>query len=921
MSSDLSVGESPHALCGPWLEEPRPVLECQRAKQLSTRASICVACGSELDAEHPGGLCARCSSRRASAGSSVSPSDSTGEPQAGLTEEETSLFTGRKLVNGRFTLITLLGRGGMGEVWMARDLNQPMQGGLVALKFLGARFRHDPKRMEFLRQELGNSRVLSHDNIVHFFDLQTPPGEPAFILMEYVEGKNLAELLREQSGGRFEWEQLKPLIAQLGSALQYAHSKWLIHRDLKPGNLLITGLQLKLADFGLAQFAPQSALCRSATRKGGGTLAYMSPQQMSGESPSKSDDIYSLGATLYELLTGCTPLPEGDDFFDRLQTTLPARISARLAEQGIESTVPDFVENTIAECLEKDPTQRPPSVVEVQRRLGLIRDTLSAGAHLAPRQPETTLVPPAEVEPETQADRARPRIRPSRGRPVLGWFVVGLVAMSALIVWLKPDWVLREKPTGASGIAHGPSPTEGEHGAKPSVEERHGLSLTGSGATLLSTLQVRCVEATNGALVIELDTSTQDNSVQTQLPPGSYRIQAGPRGTRPHARNWIDLPLSVNSSRNVVLDFTQKPFMFRQPDEGRPVTVECRDGWGNTLELTNIASRRLRATQNLIGQGRLTVTIRRSDLEDTNHMIEFDPSVDRSPPFLSAGPPLARPRPGQPWKSLLGFELVWIGAAPDGKSGFWAATDETTVNQYRRYAQAAGLLEHPPTLISVTANGWQDVGRTWEDPWPNRIQQKADHPVVGVSWQDAMGFCRWLTEDERSQGRLRTNQTYRLPTDAQWSLMADELNGPPYLWGTSPVPPRGPFNLCDSEASRFDWPSGWPTLDSNDYRDDHLRTASVHKLWTGPHGLRGLADNVSEWCLDRDAKNPPDIQNNDPELPLNPAALDLRMYRGGSWCDGAKDDMFDLRTAKRRFAPETNRCDRIGFRIVLVENP
>src|SRR5580658_3209328 len=225
-------------------------------------------------------------------------------------EAPSDLSPGFLVGGGRYTLLRQIARGGMGVVWLAHDerLNES-----VALKFLSSAVRNDPVELARLRQETQKSRKLTHTNIIRIYDLYEAPGEPAFISMEYVNGPNLWELMTQQPNSVFAWKDLKPLVKQLCDALAYAHSERVIHHDLKPTNLMLAeNHRLKLADFGVAAVALQVDAASVARRFGGGTLTHMSPQQLDGEAAAVTDDIYSLGATLYDLLSGQPPFYEGN---------------------------------------------------------------------------------------------------------------------------------------------------------------------------------------------------------------------------------------------------------------------------------------------------------------------------------------------------------------------------------------------------------------------------------------------------------------------------------------------------------------------------------------------------------------------------------------------------------------------------------
>ena len=279
-----------------------------------------------------------------------------------------SLQPGQKVGAGRFVLVQPLGRGGMGEVWLAQDerLGEP-----VALKFLPPEVRADPAALDDLRRETARSHRLTHPNIVRIHDLHEEPGGLAFIAMEYVDGPTLAGLRLEQPGRVLSWEFLCPLVQQLCAALDYAHGEKVIHRDLKPANVMVDSKgRLKLADFGIAATVSDSVSRVSGRLGTSGTLPYMSPQQLAGKHPQTADDIYALGATLYELLTSKPPFYTGDITHQVLRET-PEPLPERLAALEINNEVPPDVAAIVMACLAKETAQRPQSARAVAEWVGL----------------------------------------------------------------------------------------------------------------------------------------------------------------------------------------------------------------------------------------------------------------------------------------------------------------------------------------------------------------------------------------------------------------------------------------------------------------------------------------------------------------------------------------------------------------------
>ncbi|MDZ4405006.1 right-handed parallel beta-helix repeat-containing protein [Prosthecobacter sp.] len=274
------------------------------------------------------------------------------------------------LAFGRFALKRVLGRGGMGVVWLAEDTLLTRE---VALKFAPDTLRSDDAAIEELKGETRRGQDLAHPSIVKIFDFFLDE-QHAAICMEYVDGDTLARLRVRQPNKVFEPRQVVRWVVQMLDGLSYAHrSAKIVHRDLKPPNLIINSQgDLKIMDFGIARSIQDSMARVTIAGNSTGTLAYMSPQQAAGRSASISDDIYSLGSTLYELFTGKPPFHSGD-FSRQIREEIPPAICERRIEFGLTNTetFPSEWEDVILRCLEKQPELRPATVEDVRTLLGL----------------------------------------------------------------------------------------------------------------------------------------------------------------------------------------------------------------------------------------------------------------------------------------------------------------------------------------------------------------------------------------------------------------------------------------------------------------------------------------------------------------------------------------------------------------------
>jgi serine/threonine protein kinase/Flp pilus assembly protein TadD len=282
--------------------------------------------------------------------------------------------TSREFASGqkvfvRYTLVKVLGRGGMGIVWLARDEELERD---VALKFLPDLMIQDRALLDQLKRETKRCLELTHPHIVRIHDF-VHDERSGCISMEYVNGETLSNLRAGKERQVFEPHEIATWIDQLCEALDYAHNRArVIHRDLKPGNLMVNQRgDLKVADFGIARSLADSASRLTKEQGRSGTLVYMSPQQLNGERSTHLDDIYSLGATVYELLTSKPPFYSGNVDRQICERVVPS-MTERRKEFNIEpASIPQIWEKTVADCLTKNPLRRPQSAVEVAQRLQL----------------------------------------------------------------------------------------------------------------------------------------------------------------------------------------------------------------------------------------------------------------------------------------------------------------------------------------------------------------------------------------------------------------------------------------------------------------------------------------------------------------------------------------------------------------------
>jgi len=365
---------------------------------------------------------------------------------------------------GRYELDSRIAIGGMGEVWEATD---HVIGRTVAIKILKDEYMGDPGFLERFRAEARHAALVNHEGIASVFDYGEENGS-AFLVMELVPGEALSTILERE--GSLPVDKTLDIVAQTSMALQAAHAAGLVHRDIKPGNLLITpDGRVKITDFGIARIADQVPL--TATGQVMGTVQYLSPEQASGHPASPATDIYSLGIVAYECLTGKRP------FTGESQVAIAM---AQINEQPppLPATIPAPVQNLVMAMIAKKPEERPATASAVARAASALRrgDVAAAAAAVpavsggAPVDEVTQLLTPGlstqdatRILPATTAMGAGAGLasdiegegedKPKRKRSPWTWPLIALIVLLVLVLG-GTVWALL-----SNGDSEEPAPT------------------------------------------------------------------------------------------------------------------------------------------------------------------------------------------------------------------------------------------------------------------------------------------------------------------------------------------------------------------------------------------------------------------------------------------------------------------------------
>ncbi len=784
------------------------------------------------------------------------------------------------LLFGRYRLVRELGRGGMGLVLRATDIELGID---MALKLVPDLLIHDEEALRDLRQEVLRGMALTHPGIVRTHGLVRDRSMAA-IVMEFVDGGTFHDLKRLQPGGCFDPAELEPWLQQLGPALDYAHFEiQLAHRDLKPRNLMYTcGGRIKVADFGISSSLGDSMTRSTAASPSSGTPYYMSPQQVMGERPSHLDDIHALGATLYELLTGKPPFHQGEIIHQVLEKQAPP-MNTRRAELGVsgKSPVPHTWERVIASCLAKDPAARPASAGEIVRAL-------------APGES-------AAVEIRT----ARPSQGNGKSRRIAGLASAAFLAFAGIGTWA---WVSGRQDSERRNVEVPPVPRipeklpaavvgrefvfrlDAQGGAEPYSWTTPTDSLP-QGVFLDSDGRLHGIPEAAGSHEIDLTVTDSRKSVgQAQtvfhVDPATDDPAIAPAPATE--------PLRIVTPKVLPAGIADTPYDFHLMAEGgTPPYQWALDSGSPPPGVSLQPDGGLAGVPGQAYSGGFVVRV--TDGAGVSLVASIALSIGPRPESAAGKPPGPEPiksSKDKPFTNSLGMEFV-----PSGTPGVLFATCLTRVRDFRVFTKDAAP-DMSGMVVGIEKGGeakYKRLSLSWEDPG---FVQTDEHPVCAVSWTDAMKFCDWLTNRELAEGSLPRGYRYRLPLDAEWLTALDLRPGHAsvrFPWGAGP-PPNYRCNLAGAEIRNGEIPAKWVFIEG--FRDSAPFPSPVRHFPANRLGIHDAFGNLWQHCMD-------------------PAAGDneKRILRGGSWLSSDADEL--ALTAKFHRLTSIRSVDA-GFRCVLA---
>jgi serine/threonine protein kinase len=822
------------------------------------------------------------------------------------------------LIPGRYEVLELLGAGGMAAVYKARHdaLNR-----FVAIKILPHASTGESDEFNFAERfklEAQAMANLSHPGIVAVHDFGDTDTGLFYFVMEYIDGTDALGYLREH-GGMLPEDQALTITAHVLDALSYAHEHGIIHRDIKPANVLINSEgQVKIADFGLAKHstAPASASL-TRTNMAMGTPDFVAPEALvAGTHVDQRADLYAVGVMLYQMLTG--ELPRG-------RFKLPAE-----KVPGLDLRIDPLVGKAMA----ADPQERYRSATEMRAAVD-----------------ELFTQPVAKVEPGSPS-AAIPIHQPpvkQNSAALIATAVIAGIPLVALIAWLvfKPTDMPeggqrsivaeaspatpasakdtpatpkteetpaseRESPTpaptdpkpatkqmeGAAPSAPNPSPTTPEKPAAPAPAVKSEIRNQKSETPSLPEFTTRH-DNYQKALAAELATLTKSytaavaRALDAAIRDGDLDSSAALRSESRRLEKSEPLPKSGPPALPGSLASLR--------DTYRTERVRIENSLARDLDKSLRALEVTLTRQKRIDDALAVKTWRKS----------LPPPAPEPAPLISAATsppsvPVAAPSKGdvvtamgpakatrdKPFENSLGMRFVVVpitGGPSDGKRVLFSVW-ETRVSDYEAFIR-------------------KDRKGAWPEPG---FKQDGDHPAVMVSWDDAMAFCEWLTEDERKKGLIGKEERYRLPTDHEWSCgvgigVEEDAGAAPvaksgklggvYPWGGKWPPPKGAGNYYGEETKRNPVDETKEPIEG--YDDGYDRTAPVGSFEANAFGLYDLGGNVWEWCEDW----------------FGPAKQDRHVLRGAAW---SFREELGLRSSSRLDRTHTFRYGNFGFRCVLA---
>jgi serine/threonine protein kinase/formylglycine-generating enzyme required for sulfatase activity len=837
------------------------------------------------------------------------------------------------LVLDQYVLLDLLGEGGMGAVFAARQTRMKRR---VAIKVLKPEAVTSPVAVERFQREAEACARLSHPNIVVVHDINRVENVH-FLVMEHIDGTDLAQLVQQQ--GRLPVPQACNYVRQAAIGLQHAHEQGLVHRDVKPQNLMLTKTGIvKVMDLGLARLSQSSGEQWAGLTGTGaimGTPYYMAPEQVTNaKAVDIRADIYSLGATLYHLLAGKPPFAGMD-----LVAMVAARVQGTPPEplENLRSDLPPDLLAILWRMMAHDPADRYRTPADVADALAPF---VQASADAAVAQSEIATLMPSDPKFDTHAvsiptspssakrpiptkkvatahTKARPTVPPdaTKERRPRRRFGKSLLAFAFIGAMGFAGWHYQEPLTNwMEGFAD----SLRSHTTKPDSPEVVLLK------TDSSKLDATTFESTKPGAT-KADTTKPDTTKPDPKPPGTQNAKAPPstQWSGPPDLTLLKPMLVISAIKPVKIEAGENHSLevkvTRQYCKG-PIEVRLEDlPKGVTARpalvplSTTVCQVELAVQPSAVGTHQIKViAIAAAARGESTFSLTLTPYFPRQIELnLGGGVKLevVRIKPGA--FRMGSFESETDAPAVEKpqhdvviSKNFYMGKYAVTTQQFSRFVNAAKYQSEPERdgkggygfNAEKNQSGGQKPIYTWRNPgWP----QTDHHPVVNVTWNDAQAFCSWAS--------TTTGRRVELPYEAEWEYACRAGTKTRYFTGDEPGSLDGYANLPDQtlKDKKFREHENWKFFD---IRDGHVFTAPVGSFKPNPWGLYDMTGNVFQWCRDG-RRQYTEARVVDPVGPDNHSPA----VRGGSWLYGIKE----ARCASRWRFEDTHRNSNMGFRVVV----
>ncbi len=830
----------------------------------------------------------------------------------------------------------LLGSGGMGEVYLAEHLvlQKP-----VAIKTARAKLQNQQQARERFLKEARLAAKVDHQNVITIYDAGELNGL-LYIVMQFVDGQDLAQVLKA-APAPLEWPVVLTWIRDAARGLEAVHKRGLIHRDIKPHNIMLTPEgRVLVMDFGLVREEDPDASMTSGIV---GSPAYMSPEQCRSERLDHRSDIYSLGTTAYNLLSGNPPFLEKSvhlmimkvagytvaERLDSVRADIPAEV-AELVARSMEPHREQRIADAHTLVLELDHLLRVAPVAAGEARhggerwhppaeSGMDHSRASSSAGISPhdRGSQSRASRPALVI-ETANSSVRDTHQARRPAPMLRRMpLIGLLAATAFMAAL------------VGVAAWGAGLFSGRSGAVPDVEVAQASPPGGEPAASvphkvapnkvapkapLEAVAPMAESSTAGAPVAQAK-PVPESTTGPEMPPEPRKTEValspdkGKSGSAAAGASIGSLKTSapVRSSAGPPIEKMPKespppPVKTRPELLQSPFTAAkagaARKGWSEFLGIPETVTSIGTEPLLLIPAGEFQMG---STSEQLDAVLKFDPSfkkeyaADEQPahhvqitkPFYLGQHELTK---GE-FAAFVTAESYKTEAERDGKGGYGFDEQEESFSQKPEY--------------------------TWRNPG---FAQTDSHPVVNVSWNDAVAYCNWRSRKEgkpaayKIEGETTTftgEPGYRLPTEAEWEYACRAGSQAIFSCGDEPARLAAVGNIADGTAKAKLSKSNISTIAAT---DGFVFTAPVGQFQANAFGAKDMHGNVWEWCQDiYDAKayGGRGSATVDPFVTVGEGSD--RVVRGGSWSYTAGFG----RSASRDRSTPSRRLSYNGFRLAL----